>query len=39
MTDILKAIANITNNSLPDILNHYQRVSNNRINAVGDPLE
>ena len=39
MTDILNAILNIINHPLPDILNHYQRVSNNRINAVGDALE
>ncbi|MCC0176076.1 NgoPII family restriction endonuclease [Waterburya agarophytonicola K14] len=39
MTDILKAISNIITNPVPDILNHYQAISNNRINAVGDALE
>lgn len=39
MTDILKAIINIINNPVPDILNHYKTISNNRINAVGDALE
>ena len=39
MTNILKAIFNIIHNPVPDILNHYQKISNNRINAVGDALE
>ncbi len=39
MTEILNAIANIIDNPIPDILNHYQKVSNNRINAIGDALE
>lgn len=39
MTDILNVIANIINNPIPDILNHYKTISNNRINAVGDALE
>ena len=39
MTDILTAIVNITNNPVPDILNHYKIISNNRINSVGDALE
>ena len=39
MTDILNAIANIINNPIPDVLNHYKTISNNRINAVGDALE
>ena len=39
MTDILNAITNIINNPIPDILNHYKIISNNRINAVGDALE
>ena len=36
MTDILEAIVN---NPIPNILNHYKKISNNRINAVGDALE
>ena len=39
MSNILEAIANIINNPVPDILNHYKLVSNNRINALGDALE
>ncbi|MDJ0534902.1 MAG: NgoPII family restriction endonuclease [Xenococcaceae cyanobacterium MO_207.B15] len=39
MTDLLMAISNIINNPIPDIINHYQTVSNNRINAIGDGLE
>lgn len=39
MTNILEAIANIANNPIPDILNHYKTISNNRINSVGDALE
>ena len=39
MANILEAIANIINNPVPDILNYYQTISNNRINAVGDALE
>jgi hypothetical protein len=39
MTDILQAITTLVNHPLPNLLDHYQSKSQNRINAVGDALE
>lgn len=39
MSNILQAISNIVDHPIPDILNHYKNISNNRINQVGDALE
>lgn len=39
MSNILQAIANIVDHPIPDILNYYKSISNNRINQVGDALE
>lgn len=39
MTDILHGISNLVAHPLPNLLDHYQSKSNNRINAVGDALE
>ena len=39
MSNILQALANIVAHPIPDILNYYKNISNNRINQVGDALE
>jgi hypothetical protein len=39
MTDLLQAIATIIDHPIPDLLEHYQSKSKNRINAAGEILE